>query len=236
MSPGLQVRALQAWQQTVEQRLVSWHSDVLPISSSLVSPKPPFLPQHQDPSSDQNSDWLIVEDGAPQETSVPDFPDSGFHSSLTEQVHCLQDSLDFEKSSVESSENSALGNSADTVKYVKDPDSEATAEEHSDCSKESSTSEQDNTLLQQYLASVQQLDDADDRAGSDDVAGDSKCLLACSPERLGASSDSEAHRAAPTLQEEISQTPENCKVNEEVQGQPPECDTAFQVLQVGVTV
>lgn len=231
-----EVRALQAWQQTVEQRLVSWHSDVLPISSSLVSPKPPFLPQHQDPSSDQNSDWLIVEDGAPQETSVPDFPDSGFHSSLTEQVHCLQDSLDFEKSSVESSENSALGNSADTVKYVKDPDSEATAEEHSDCSKESSTSEQDNTLLQQYLASVQQLDDADDRAGSDDVAGDSKCLLACSPERLGASSDSEAHRAAPTLQEEISQTPENCKVNEEVQGQPPECDTAFQVLQVGVTV
>lgn len=230
-----EVRALQAWQQTVEQRLVSWHSDVPPISSTLVSPKPPLLPQHQDPSSDQNSDWLIIEDDAPQEKSVPDFPDSGFHSSLTEQVHCLQDSLDFEKSSVESSENSALGNSADTVKYVKDPDSEATAEEHSDCSKESSTSEQDNTLLQQYLASVQQLDDADDRAGPDDMAGDNKRLLACSPERLGAS-DSEAHRASPTLQEEISQTPENCKLNEEVQGQPPECDTAFQVLQVGVTV
>lgn len=230
-----EVRALQAWQQTVEQRLVSWHSDVPPISSTLVSPKPPLLPQHQDPSSDQNSDWLIIEDDAPQEKSAPDFPDSGFHSSLTEQVHCLQDSLDFEKSSVESSENSALGNSADTVKYVKDPDSEATAEEHSDCSKESSTSEQDNTLLQQYLASVQQLDDADDRAGPDDVAGDNERLLACSPERLGAS-DSEAHRGSPTLQEEVSQTPENSKLNEEVRGQPPECDAAFQVLQVGVTV
>lgn len=231
-----EVRSLQAWQQTVEQRLVSWHSDVPPISSTLVSPKPSLLPQHQDPASDQNSDWLIAEDDAPQEKSVPDFPDSGFHSSLTEQVHCLQDSLDFEKSLVESSENSALGNSADTVKYVKDPDSEATAEEHSDCSKASSTSEQDTTLLQQYLTSVQQLDDADETAGSDDVAGDDMCHLACPPERLDASSDSETQRASPTLQEEISQTAENCKLNEEVQGQPPDCDSAFQVLHVGVTV
>ncbi|XP_028616096.1 centrosomal protein of 97 kDa [Grammomys surdaster] len=231
-----EVRSLQAWQQTVEQRLVSWHTDVPPISSTLVSPKPPLSPQHQDPSSDRNSDWFIAEDEAPQGKSVPDFPDSGFHSSLAEQVHCLQDSLDFEKSLVESSENSVLGNSADTVKCVKDPDSEATAEEHSDCSKEGSVSEQDNTLLQQYLTSVQQLDDAAEMADSADVAGDNKCHLACSPERLDASSDSETQRVSPTFQEEISQMSENCKLNEEAQGQPPECDASFQVLHVGVTV
>ncbi|XP_034370754.2 centrosomal protein of 97 kDa isoform X2 [Arvicanthis niloticus] len=213
-----EVRSLQAWQQTVEQRLVSWHTDVPPISSTLVSPKPPLFPHHQDPSSDQNSDWFLAEDEAPQGKSVPDFPDSGFHSSLTEQVHCLQDSLDFEKSLVESSENSVLGNSADTVKCVKDPESEATAEEHSDCSKESLASEQDNTLLQQYLTSVQQRDDDDnddddaEAADSDDVAGgDNKRHLACSPERLDASSDSETQRASPPTLQEISQTPENFK-------------------------
>ncbi|XP_029400750.1 centrosomal protein of 97 kDa isoform X2 [Mus pahari] len=231
-----EVRSLQAWQQTVEQRLVSWHTDVPPISSTLVSPKPPLFPQHQDPSSDQSSNWLIAEDEAAQGRSVPDFPDSGFHSSLTEQVPCLQDSLDFEKSSIESSENSVLGNSVDTVKCVKAGNSEATAEEHSDCSRESSVSEQDNTLLQQYLTSVQQLDDAAEAAESDDVAGDGKRHLACSPERLDASSDSETHRVAPALQDEISQTPENCQLNEEAQGQPPECDAAFQGLHVGVTV
>lgn len=231
-----EVRSLQAWQQTVEQRLVSWHADMPPISSTLVSPKPPLFPPRQDPSSDENSDWFVSEDAARQEKSVPDFPDSGFHSSLTEQVHCWQDSLDFEKSSVESSENSVLGNSANTVKCVKDPDSEATAEQHSDCSKESSVSEQDNTLLQQYLSSVQQLDDAAETADSDDVAGDNKHPLACSPERLDASSDNETHRVSPTLQDGNSQMPENCKLNEEGQGQPPECDAGFQVLHVGVTV
>lgn len=234
VSAGLQVRSLQGWQQTVEQRLISWQTDAPPMSSTLVSPKPPLFPQRQDPSSDQNLDWFIAEDEAP-EKSVSEFPDSGFHSSLT-QARCLQDSLDFEKSSVESSESSMLGNSTDTVRCGKDRDLEATTEEHSDCSKESSNNEQDNTLLEQYLTSVQQLDDADERTDSDEVAGDSKCYEASSPERLDASSDSETHRESPALQGEISQTPESCKLNEEAQEQQPECDAVFQVLPVGVAV
>lgn len=228
-----EVRSLQGWQQTVEQRLISWQTDAPPISSTLVSPKPPLFPQRQDPSSDQSLDWFIAEDEAPQEKSASEFPDSGFHSSLT-QARCLQDSLDFEKSSVESSESSMLGNSTDTVRCGKDP--EATTEEHSDCSKESSNNEQDNTLLEQYLTSVQQLDDADERTDSDEVAGDRKCHEACSPDRLDASSDSETHRESPALQGEISQTPESCKLKEEAQEQQPECDAVFQVLPVGVAV
>ncbi|EGW00799.1 centrosomal protein of 97 kDa isoform X1 [Cricetulus griseus] len=245
-----EVRSLQAWQQTVEQRLISWQTDMPSVSSTLVSPKPPF-PQHQGPSSDQSSDWFLAEDEAPQEKSVPEFPDSGFHSSLTDQVHCLKDSLDFEKSSIESSESSMLGNSTDTVKHGRHPNLEAMTEEHGDCSKESSNSEQDNTLLEQYLSSVQQLDDAEERTDSDDVAGDSMCHVACSPddvagdstchvacspEGLDASSHSEAHRESPTLQDGISQTPENCELSADVQGQPQESDATFQVLHVGVTV
>lgn len=231
-----EVRSLQAWQQTVEQRLISWHTDVPPISSTLASPKPPLFPQHQDPSSDQNSDWFIAEDEAPQEKSVPEFPDSGFHSSLTEQVHCSKDSLDFEKSSIESTESSLLGNSTDTVKYGRDPSLEARTEEHSDCSKEGWSLEQDDALLEQYLTSVQQRDDADGSLGSEEAAGDSECRAASSLEALDASSQSEAPRASPTLQDEVSQTPENCKLNADAQGPQPECDAAFQVVQVGVTV
>lgn len=213
-----EVRALQAWQQTVEQRLVSWPADVPAISSTLVSPAPPSFPPRQDPSSDQNSAWFAAEDEGPQGKSVPDFPDSGFHSSLTEQVHCLQDSLDFAKSSVEISENSLLGNSADTVKCVQDPDAEAPAEEHSDGSSEaSSAGEQDSTLLQQYLTSVQQLDDAAETAEPDDVAGDEERHLACPPERLEAASAGEAHGAAPAVQDEVGQTPEGCKLKEAAQ-------------------
>ncbi|XP_004440023.1 PREDICTED: centrosomal protein of 97 kDa [Ceratotherium simum simum] len=235
-----QVRSLQAWQQTVDQRLSSWHTDVPPLSSTLVPSKPPLFTQSQEPSSDQNSDWFIASDEAPQEKSLPEFPDSGFHSSLTEQSHCLQDSLDFEKSSTEGSESSIMGNSIDTVKYGKESNVGDVSEEHCEWSKESSNDEQDKSLLEQYLTSVQQLEDAEERTNFDEGTGDSKLYIACSPEKLDALSDSasvdDTHGLSPTLRDDISQTPENCKLNAEVQGQQSECDSTFQILHVGITV
>ncbi|XP_012371324.2 centrosomal protein of 97 kDa [Octodon degus] len=235
------VRSLQAWQQTVDQRLSSRHTDVPLISSTLAPAEPPLFTQTQKPSPDQISNWFTAHDEALQEKSLPEFPDSGFHSSLTEQVHCLKDSLDFEKSSTEGSESSIIGNSIDTVKYGKKPDLGDVSEEHSgDRSRESSTNEQDNSLLEQYLTSVQQLQDADERINFDEVTGDSKFHLACSLEKLDTLSDRasivETHDLSSPSQDEISQTPENYKLNAEVQGQQPECDSTFQVLHVGVTV
>uniref|UniRef100_A0A452SRM5 Centrosomal protein of 97 kDa n=1 Tax=Ursus americanus TaxID=9643 RepID=A0A452SRM5_URSAM len=235
-----QVRSLQAWQQMVDQRLSSWHTDVPPISSTLVPSKHPSFTQSQEPSSDQNSDWFIAPDEAPQEKSLPEFPDSGFHSSLTDQVHCLQDSLDFEKSSTEGSESSIMGNSIDTVKYGKESDVGDVSDEHSEWNKESLSNEQDNSLLEQYLTSVQQLEDADERTNFDEGTGDSKLHIAPSPEKLNVLSDGvsvdDTHGISPTLQDEISQAPENCKLNAEVQGQQSDCDSTFQVLHVGITV
>nr|XP_014331961.1 PREDICTED: centrosomal protein of 97 kDa isoform X2 [Bos mutus] len=235
-----QVRSLQAWQQTVDQHLSSCHIDVPPISSTLVPSKPPLFTQSQQPSSDQNSDWFIAPDEAPQEKSLPEFPDSGFHSSLTEQVHSLQDSLDFEKSSTEGSESSTMGNSIDTVKYGKESDVGDVSEEHGEWGKEGSNNEQDNSLLEQYLTSVQQLDDADERRHFDEGMGDSKLHLPRSPERLDVLSDSAsidvAQGVSPALQYEVSQTPENCELNAEVQGQQSERDSTFQVLHVGIIV
>ncbi|XP_068831629.1 centrosomal protein of 97 kDa isoform X3 [Capricornis sumatraensis] len=235
-----QVRSLQAWQQTVDQHLSSCHIDVPPISSTLVPSKPPLFTQSQEPSSDQNSDWFIAPDEAPQEKSLPEFPDSGFHSSLTEQVHCLQDSLDFEKSSTEGSESSIMGNSIDTVKYGKESDIGDVSEEHGEWSKEGSNNEQDNSLLEQYLTSVQQLDDADERRHFDEGTGDSKLHLPRSPEKLDVLSDSAsvdvAQGVSPALPYEVSQTPENCELNADIQGQQSECDSTFQVLHVGIIV
>ncbi|XP_006729643.1 centrosomal protein of 97 kDa [Leptonychotes weddellii] len=235
-----QVRSLQSWQQMVDQHLSSWHTDVPPISSTLVPSKPPLFTQSQEPSSDQNSDWLIAPDEAPQEKSLPEFPDSGFHSSLTDHVHCLQDSLDFEKSSTEGSESSIMGNSIDTVRYGKESDVGDVSDEHGEWNKESLNNEQDNSLLEQYLTSVQQLEDADERTNFDEGTGDSKLHIAPSPEKLDALSDGasvdDTHGISPTLQDEISQAPENCKLNADVQGQQSDCDSTFQVLHVGITV
>nr|XP_045758753.1 centrosomal protein of 97 kDa isoform X2 [Mirounga angustirostris] len=235
-----QVRSLQSWQQMVDQHLSSWHTDVPPISSTLVPSKPPLFTQSQESSSDQNSDWLIAPDEAPQEKSLPEFPDSGFHSSLTDHVHCLQHSLDFEKSSTEGSESSIMGNSIDTVRYGKESDVGDVSDEHGEWNKESLNNEQDNSLLEQYLTSVQQLEDADERTNFDEGTGDSKLHIAPSPEKLDALSDGasvdDTHGISPTLQDEISQAPENCKLNADVQGQQSDCDSTFQVLHVGITV
>ncbi|KAM6222951.1 centrosomal protein of 97 kDa [Rhynchocyon petersi] len=233
-----QVRSLQSWQQTVDQRLSSWHNEV-PLSSTLVPTKSSLFIQSQEPSSDKNSDWLIAAAEAPQEKSLPEFPDSGFHSSLTEQVHCLQDSLEFEKSSTEGSESSTMGNSTGTVKYSRESDLGDGTEENGEWSKESSNNEQDNSLLEQYLTSVQQLEDAEEKADFDEGIGDSKLHMACSQEKLDALCDSasvETNSVSPPLQDEISQTPENCKLNSEVQGQQSEHDSSFHELHVGIAV
>uniref|UniRef100_A0A4X1SGT2 Centrosomal protein of 97 kDa n=1 Tax=Sus scrofa TaxID=9823 RepID=A0A4X1SGT2_PIG len=235
-----QVRSLQAWQKMVDQHLNFPPSDVLPMSSTLVTSQSPLFTQSQEPSSGQNSDWFTAPEEAPQEKFLPEFPDSGFHSSLTEQVHCLRDSLDFEKSSTEGSESSIMGNSIDTVKYGQESDIRDVSEEHSEWNKENSNSEQDNSLLEQYLTSVQQLDDADERENLDEGTGDTKLPIACSPETLDVlepdSAVDDTQGISPALQDEINQTPESGKLNAVVQGQQSDCESAFQVLHVGIIV
>lgn len=224
----------------MDQRLSSWRTDVPPISSTLVPSEHPLFPQSQEPSSDQNLDWFVAPDEAPQKKSLPEFPDSGFHSSLTEEVHCLQDSLDFEKSSRESTESSIMGNSTDTVRHRKMSGVADVSGEHGEWSKESSNSEQDNNLLEQYLTSVQQLEDSEERTHFADRAGDSMLHIDHSPEKLDALSDNASvdgtHVTSPALQDGISQTPEDCKLNAEVEGQQSECDSTFQELHVGIAV
>ncbi|XP_072470240.1 centrosomal protein of 97 kDa isoform X2 [Notamacropus eugenii] len=235
-----QVRSLQDWQQTVNQHLSSAWQSSAPVSSTLLSSQSsPLFISSQEPSSASASDWFISDVEAPQEKVLPEFPDSGFHSSLAEQVH-LQYSFDSEKSSMGGSDISLMGNSLETVRYFKDPDTGNASEGHNEWNKDSSNNEQDNSLLEQYLTSVRQLEDADERTSLEDGIEDGSLQTPSAPSSCSLS-DSAAvanvadNNAAP-LQDDTTQTPDTCKSNAEVQGHQSECDSAFQVLPVGIAV
>ncbi|XP_043852614.1 centrosomal protein of 97 kDa isoform X1 [Dromiciops gliroides] len=236
-----QVRSLQDWQQTVNQHLSSAWQCSVPVSSTLLSSQSsPLFISSQEPSLASASDWFISDAEAPQEKVIPEFPDSGFHSSLAEQVH-LQYSFDSEKSSMGGSESSLMGNSLETVRYFKDTDTGDASEEHDEWNKENLNNEQDNSLLEQYLTSVRQLEDADEKTRLEDGIEDDGSLPVTSAPNSYSLSDSAAaaniadNKAAP-LQDETSQTPDTCKSDAEVQAHQSECDSAFQVLPVGIAV
>ncbi|XP_074070489.1 centrosomal protein of 97 kDa isoform X2 [Macrotis lagotis] len=235
-----QVRSLQDWQETVNQHLTSAWQSGAPVSSTLLSSQSsPLFISSQEPSSANASDWFISEAEAPQEKVLLEFPDSGFHSSLTDQVH-LQYSFDSEKSSMGGSENSLLGNSLETVRYFKGIDSGDASKENNEWNKDSSNNEQDNSLLEQYLTSVQQLEDADERTSLEDGIEDGSLQItlapsSCSLPDLADAANVADNKGAP-LQDETSQTPDTCKSNVEVQGHQSECDSAFQMLPLGITV
>ncbi|XP_044525132.1 centrosomal protein of 97 kDa [Gracilinanus agilis] len=240
-----QVRSLQDWQQTVNQHLSSAWQPSAPVSSTLLSSQssPSFI-SSQEPSSACASDWFISDAEAAPDKVLIEFPDSGFHSSLTEQVH-LQFSFDSERSSMGGSESSLMGNSIETVRHFRESDTGDASEEYNEWNKEnsntaSSNNEQDNSLLEQYLTSVQQLEDANETAGLDDGIEDRGLQITSVPSSC-VSSDSAVAADVPDdkvtpLQEETSQTSETCKSNAEVQGHQSECDSAFQVLPVGIAV
>uniref|UniRef100_A0A8D0HMN3 Centrosomal protein of 97 kDa n=1 Tax=Sphenodon punctatus TaxID=8508 RepID=A0A8D0HMN3_SPHPU len=193
-----------------------------------------------------DSAWFFSATEALHEKSLPEFPDSGFHSSVAHKI-CLNELQGSENSSREGSESSLLGNSIETVKLCGDPisecpsDSEAVQTDHGECSKESSNSEQDSSLLQEYLKSVQQLEDADHRTSFSDGPEGSRPQTAFSSETqdsmCDASSVDTSQNLLSSIKGEISQAQESCKLDAEVvEGKQAECDSSFQVQHVGITV
>uniref|UniRef100_A0A8C0GIT0 Centrosomal protein of 97 kDa n=1 Tax=Chelonoidis abingdonii TaxID=106734 RepID=A0A8C0GIT0_CHEAB len=242
-----QVRSLQQWQLSVNQNLSTWQSGV--SASSTLCPSELSVPSsglNQETSPVGSSSWLVSATEALQEKTLPEFPDSGFHSSITDQTH-ISDSHGSEKSSTEGSENSLIGNSIETVKQCGDPVSESISDtediqaDHEEWSKASSNSEQDSSLLQQYLMSVRQLEEADDRTSCSDGTERSGPQTAASAEKPYSLSDAvsiNVFQDIPSAAEnEINQTPESCKLNSGVvEETQTECDASFQVLHVGIAV
>ncbi|XP_038622075.1 centrosomal protein of 97 kDa [Tachyglossus aculeatus] len=214
-----QVRAIQDWQLTVNQHLGAAQRPG-PVASSTLMPTAS--------TREASRAWLVSDAGCHAERSLPEFPDSGFHSSLTEPSP-LPDPREFDRSSTEGSESSLMGQSVETVKHGEGPDAREVQVERGERSKDSSNSEQDSSLLQQYLTSVRQLEDAEERTNcSEGMEGSGDLHITLSPEKpVGVTTDGPQDAPA-ALQGEISPAPDNCKLNGEVQGQQPECDSAFQ--------
>ncbi|XP_025936322.1 centrosomal protein of 97 kDa isoform X2 [Apteryx rowi] len=237
-----QVKSLQQWQLSVTQNLGTTWQPGFPSANTFCSSEPSIRSStlQQETSPEVSSAWLIPVSDAPQEKSLLQFPDSGFHSSMADQTHA-SDLCSSEKSFTEGAESPL---SMETVKQCGNSVSEYPSDaedgqgKHGE-SKESSNSEQDNSLLQQYLKSVQQLEEADDGTNCDDGTEGSDPQIAISAEKQDFSSDAISvdvpQGTSSPARGEISQTPESCKLNSGmVEGKQADCDSSFQMLHVGI--
>ncbi|NWV09628.1 CEP97 protein, partial [Ptilonorhynchus violaceus] len=160
------VKSLQQWQVSVMQNL---GGAGIPSASPSCSSKPPIQTSTlgQETPTDVSSALLVpANDDDVQEKSLLQFPDSGFHSSAADQTHATSDlSVSSHSSDVEDG--------------------------HGDCgqSRESSSNEQDNGLIQQYLKSVQQLEEADEDTDCNEEMEGSCLQVAVSAESQDSSSD-----------------------------------------------
>ncbi|XP_005237547.2 centrosomal protein of 97 kDa isoform X1 [Falco peregrinus] len=239
-----QVKSLQQWQLSVTQNSGAIWQPGMPSANASYPSEPsirsPTL-EHETPP-DVSSAWLVPASDVLQENSLLPFPDSGFHSSVADQAHASE-LCSSEKSLREGTESSL---SVETVKQCGNSVSAFSSDVedvHGECghSEESSSNEQDNKLIQQYLKSVQQLEEADEGTNCNDATEGNWPQIAVSADNQDTSSDSVSvglpQDTSSPARGEISQTPESCKLNSGlVEGKQTDCDSSFQMLHVGIAV
>ncbi|XP_039600756.1 centrosomal protein of 97 kDa isoform X2 [Polypterus senegalus] len=154
-----QLQSLQQWQQSVCQQLPLLSHQGLPVTSTLASAE-------LSPSSDNNPKQPVVSISKDDHHFCEQsFPDSGFHSSSGgDERNILKDTLFSGDCTTEESLSSDTGSSVETVRPLIEEitDKKENPEGGEESSGESSRSEQDSSLLQQYLNSVQLLDEAEE--------------------------------------------------------------------------
>uniref|UniRef100_A0A8D2PVH6 Centrosomal protein of 97 kDa n=1 Tax=Zosterops lateralis melanops TaxID=1220523 RepID=A0A8D2PVH6_ZOSLA len=239
-----QVKSLQQWQLSVMQHLGG--AGIIPSGSSLCSSKPPLessTVEQETPPAASSALLIPASEDDLQEKSLLQFPDSGFHSSAADQTHA-SDLCSSEKSLAEGTESSL---SVETIKergYCILACSSDIEDGPGECgqSKESSGNEQDNGLIQQYLKSVQQLEEADEDTDCNEEMEGSCLEMAVSAESQDSSSDTVSvelpQDTSSPVRGEICQTPpESYKLNSGiVEGKQTGCDSSFQMLHVGIAV
>lgn len=218
----------------------------VPSASTLCSSKPPIQSstvEQETPATVSSTLLAPASEGDLQEKSLLQFPDSGFHSSAADQTRA-SDLCSSEKSSAEGTESSL---SMETIKpygsCVLGCSSDG-EDGPGECgqSKESSSNEQDNGLIHQYLKSVQQLEEADEDTDCNEEMEGSCLQIAVSAESQDSSSDSVSvefpQDTSSPVRAEICQTPpESYKLNSGiVEGKQTNHDSSFQMLHVGIAV
>lgn len=232
----LQVRSIQEWQLSVNLHLNTVWQHGVPISSTLSPSKLPVesCGPNQVTSPVNSSTWILSAAEACHEKYSTGFPDSGFHSCVTDQ-NCLNES---QASHEDLADESVLGNSLETVKPREDslPGCSSEADEvppdHEEHERESFNSEQDNSLLQQYLKSVEQLDDADNKTSCNNETESSRPQTVISSESQDVSCNSAL--GSQDVQDKLGQAPERYDLDAE--GKQSDCDSSVQALSVSITV
>ncbi|XP_062982941.1 centrosomal protein of 97 kDa [Elgaria multicarinata webbii] len=236
-----QVRVLQEWQLSVNPHLTTIGQHVIPTSSVLGPVNLPTESSRPNKiySPVDSSTWSISAAEACHRKYLPEFPDSGFHSCVTDQ-NCLHESQGSEENLAEGNESS-LGNTLETVRRCKGSPSEAEEVQldYGEYDKESFNSDQDGSLLQQYLKSVEQLDQADDKTNCSNETESSRPHTAVSSEDQDILRDavSGSQVVLTSEQDGIGHAPEMCNLNEEMkEGRQTDFDSSFQTLPVSVSV
>ncbi|XP_041115488.1 centrosomal protein of 97 kDa-like isoform X2 [Polyodon spathula] len=161
-----QLQYFQQWQQSVNQQLQSVSRREIPSSSTLA---PSILSSSNLYDSKPHTSLAFSTKGPASHCCEQSFPDSGFHSSAGGgEPEQLRRTLLSSQCATEESLSSGTGASIETVRPFTEGQTEnmeGTELGEEVNSKESSQSEQDSSLLEQYLNSVQQLEEAEDWAG-----------------------------------------------------------------------
>ncbi|KFP25379.1 Centrosomal protein of 97 kDa, partial [Colius striatus] len=237
-----EVKSLQRWQLSVMQNVGATWQPGIPSASTFTPSEPSIRPStlEQETPPDVSSVLLVPDSEAFQEKSLLPFPDSGFQSSMADQSQA-SDLCSSENSLTEKTESSF---SVETVKKCVSSVSTFSSDVedgHGECgqSKESSGNEQDNSLIQQYLKSIQQLEEADEGTNCNDETEASWPQIAVSAESQDSSSDivDIPQDTSSPARGDISQTAESCKRNSGIgEVKPTDCDSSFQMLHVGIAV
>ncbi|MBN3322662.1 CEP97 protein, partial [Atractosteus spatula] len=143
-----QLQTFQLWQQSVNQQLQAFSQLGVPVSSTAFGLASSSL------CESLSQDSLAPNADSPAARCCErSFPDSGFHSSGEPRG-----ALATSHSAMDDSSRSATGDTLETVRPVADGKKDVTDVG----SRDSSRSEQDSSLLQQYLTSVRQLEEAEE--------------------------------------------------------------------------
>ncbi|XP_066475858.1 centrosomal protein of 97 kDa [Tiliqua scincoides] len=231
-----QVRTIQEWQLSVNLHLNTVWQPSIPISSTLNPSKFPVDSSgpNQITSPVNSSTWFISAAEACHEKYLTGFPDSGFHSCVPDQNGLNESQVSHE----DLADESVLGNSSETVKPCEYSPPECPSEaddvplDHEKCRRESFNSEQDSSLLQQYLKSVEQLDDSDSKINCSNETESSRPQTAISSESQDVSCS--VVLSSQDVQDEIGQAQERYSLD--VEGKQSDCDSSIQTLSVSITV
>ncbi|XP_066428111.1 centrosomal protein of 97 kDa [Molothrus aeneus] len=238
-----QVKSLQQWQLSVMQNL---GGAGIPSANTLCLSKPPLQSstvEQETPPAVSSALLAPASEDHLQEKSSLQFPDSGFHSSAADQTRASE-LCSSAKSLAEGSESSL---SMETIKQYGNcvsaccSDGEDGPGEGGQ-SKESSSNVQDNRLIEQYLKSVQQLEEADEDTDCNEEMEGSCLQVSVSAESQDSSSDTVSvelpqDTSSPVRGEICQIPPESYKLNSGiVEGKQTDCDSSFQMLHVGIAV